>query len=54
MISRGLLNFSLYKLSKMLYYNYIIFQNKEKKLFKQRMPLINYVKQIKYNYEYRK
>ena len=53
MISKGLLNYSFYRLFKHLYYNYLTF-NENKKPFKQRVTFNNNVTEIKYDYKYRK
>ena len=56
MLSKGLLNYSFYKLFKNLYDNYLLLKYKEdnQKLFKKKILLVYNVSKIKYNYEYRK
>ena len=49
MLSKGLLNYSFYKLFKNLYNNY-----KEQKTLKNKFPLIYNVPKNKYDYKYRK
>jgi len=55
MLSKGLLNYSFYKLFKNFYNNYLSLKYKENyKSFKQNKPFIYNVQKIKYDYEYRK
>ena len=53
MLSKGLLNYSFYKLFKNFYNNYLSLKENYKS-FKQNKPFIYNVQKIKYDYEYRK
>lgn len=50
MISKGLFNYSLYRLFKNIYNNYLSVNNE--KTFKQKLLINNNVTKIKYDYKY--
>ena len=54
MLSKELFKYSLYRLFTNLYNNYLPIKYKEdkQKLLKQKLPFINNVSKIKYNYKY--